>query len=110
LQRAWHEAEGPLKQCASIREENSGVVSPEFGEAENSLALVYQKEGKYALADGAFKMAETIRERALGIDNPLFADTLEAHAAMLRAMGRDTEAAKDEKMAGAIRKLQSRGK
>jgi tetratricopeptide (TPR) repeat protein len=109
LQRAWHEAEAPLKQCAGIREENAGLLSPEFGEAENSLALVYLKEGKYALADTAFKLAEKNRERALGITSPLFADTLEAHASMLRAMGRDAEAAKNETMANAIRKLQARG-
>ncbi len=110
LQRAWQEAESPLKQCAGIREENGGVLSSEFGEAENSLALVYEKEGKYALADGAFKMAEKIRERTLGITSVRFAETLEAHAAMLRTMGRDLEAAKDEKIAGAIRKLQARAK
>jgi tetratricopeptide (TPR) repeat protein len=111
LQRAWHEAESPLKQCAAIREANGGVLGAEFGEAENSLALVYDKEGKYGLADGAFKMAEKNRELNLGITSPLLADTLEAHAAMLRSMGREGDAYRAEKLSSAIRKLhQARGK
>jgi hypothetical protein len=99
-----------LKQCASIREKDGGILSPDFGEAENSLALVLQKEGKYALADGAFRLAEKIRERSQGVTSPALADTLEAHAEMLKEMGRDLDAEKNMKMANAIRKLQSRTK
>ncbi len=108
LQRAWHEAEKPLKTCAGIREQDGGMVNAEFGDAENSLALVYEKEGKYALADGAFKMAEKVRERTQGVWSPALADTLEAHATLLREMGRDIDAEKDARLAGAIRKLQAR--
>jgi tetratricopeptide (TPR) repeat protein len=110
LQRAWHDAEEPLKQCAHVREADSGLLSAPFGEAENSLAMVYQKEGKYGLADAAFKMAEKNRERNLGITSPLLAETLEAHATMLKEMGRDLEAEKNLKIANSIRKLQSRTK
>jgi tetratricopeptide (TPR) repeat protein len=110
LQKAWQEAEVPLKQCAGIRERDGGVVNADFGEAENSLAIIYFREGKYALADGGFKMAEKIRERTKGITSPELAETLEGHAVLLRQMGRDAEAEKDEKMAGAIRKLQARTK
>jgi len=108
LMKAWQEAEKPLKTCASIREQDGGVVNAEFGDAENSLALVFEKEGKYALADSAFKMAEKIRERTQGISSPALAETLEAHATLLREMGRDADAEKNAKMATAIRKLQSR--
>lgn len=110
LQKAWREAEMPLKRCASIREQDGGVLNADFGEAENSLALVMEKEGKYALADGAFKMAEKIRERTQGITSPALAETLEAHAALLKEMGRDLDAEKDLKIANAIRKLQARTK
>jgi tetratricopeptide (TPR) repeat protein len=110
VQRAWHDAEGPLTHCAQVREENSGILDPDFGEAENSLAQVLQREGKYVLADSAFKMAEKIRERSLGITSPALAETLEAHAELLKGLGRDAEADKDLKMASAIRKLQGRKK
>jgi tetratricopeptide (TPR) repeat protein len=106
--KAWREAEKPLKTCAAVREQDGGVVNAEFGDAENSLALVFEKEGKYALADSAFKMAEKIRERTQGISSAALADTLEAHAGLLREMGRDADAEKDTKMATAIRKLLAR--
>jgi tetratricopeptide (TPR) repeat protein len=110
LVKAWQEAEAPLHQCAQIREQDGGVLSPDFGEAENSLAFVYHREGKYALSDSAFKMAEKIRERSKGITSPDLADTLEGHAALLREMGRDLEAGKDARVAESIRKLQNRVK
>ena len=108
--KSWPEAEAPLKQCAQIREEVSGILNPDLGEAANSLALVYKAEGKYLLADGQFKLAERIRERSLGIMSPAFADTLEAHAEMLRALGRDKEAEKDATLAAAIRRNEQKTK
>jgi tetratricopeptide (TPR) repeat protein len=102
--RHWKEAEEPLKLCAQIREANGGILSAELGDAVNSLADVFRREGKYALADAEYKLAERIRERALGITNPAFADTLEAHAALLKEMGRDQDAEKNEKLAAAIRR------
>lgn len=108
LMRAWQEAEKPLKTCAAVREQDGGVVNAELGDAENSLALVYEKEGKYALADGAFKLAEKIRERTQGVWSVALAETLEAHATLLKEMGRDIDAEKDARMATAIRKLQAR--
>ncbi|MEP6715864.1 MAG: tetratricopeptide repeat protein, partial [Terriglobia bacterium] len=78
LQRSPQEAEAPLKRCAQIREASGGLISAALGEALNSLALVYQQEGKFVLADQEFRLAEKIRERVLGITNPAFADTLEA--------------------------------
>jgi tetratricopeptide (TPR) repeat protein len=110
VQRLWHDAEPPLSHCAKVREENSGILDADFGEAENSLALVLQKEGKYVMADSAFKMAEKIRERIFGITSPALAETLEAHAELLKGLGREPEAEKDLKMAAAIRKLQARSK
>jgi tetratricopeptide (TPR) repeat protein len=108
--KEWNEAEAPLKQCAQIREENSGILSADVGDAVNSLAEVYRKEGKYGLADPEYKLAEKIRERTLGIMNPAFADTLEAHAGLLRELGRDKEAEKDERLAAAIRRNQKKSR
>ncbi|HVW85539.1 MAG TPA: tetratricopeptide repeat protein [Bryobacteraceae bacterium] len=109
-QRAWQQAEQPLKRCAEIREADGGVVNAELGDALNSLALVYHREGKYALADPMFKLAERIRERTLGITNPALAETLEAHATLLKELGRDQEAGRDAKLAAAIRRVESKGK
>ena len=104
----WTEAEQPLKKCSQIREVNSGLLSSEVGDAANSLAEVYRKEGKYGLADAQYRLAEKIRERTRGIMSPEFADTLEEHASMLKEMGRDKEAEKNATLAAAIRRNQKK--
>jgi tetratricopeptide (TPR) repeat protein len=108
--KRWKEAEEPLKACARIREENGGMLSADLGDAVNSLADVFRREGKYTLADAEYKLTEKIRERTLGIVNPALADTLEAHAALLKEMGRDQDAEKDAKLAAAIRANVKKGK
>jgi tetratricopeptide (TPR) repeat protein len=110
LSKSWTEAEGPLKQCADIREANGGVVNGELADALFSLARVYEKEGKYGLADPRFRLAGKIRERTQGIMSPGFADVLEAHASMLKAMGRDVEANKNAALAAAIRRSEPKSK
>lgn len=102
--KAWPEAEGPLKECAEIREINGGVMNAELADALFSLAQVYEKQGKYALADPRFRLAEKIREKTSGIMSPGFAEVLEAHAAMLRTTGRIVEADKDAALAAAVRR------
>ncbi len=107
--KSFQEAEKPLKRCAEIREAEGGLVANnDLADALNSLALVYQKEGKYALADPVFKLTEKIRERTLGIMSPKFAETLEAHSRMLREMGRDQEAEQDAALAAAVRRNEVR--
>jgi tetratricopeptide (TPR) repeat protein len=100
----WTGAEGPLKQCAAIREANGGVFNAELGDALFSLAVVYDNEGKYALADPRFHLAEKIREKTLGIMSSGLADVLETHSVMLKKMGRDVESGKDAALAAAIRR------
>jgi tetratricopeptide (TPR) repeat protein len=101
--KKYADAESPLKQCADIRADDGGVSTPEFGEAANSLALVYQHLGRYSDADSYFTFAAKIRETSLGILSPELADTLEAHAVLLRQLGRDAEAKQKERLAAAIR-------
>jgi tetratricopeptide (TPR) repeat protein len=96
-------AEKPLKRCADLRAENGGVATPAFGEAANSLALVYQHLGEYQESDRYFRYAAKIREQTLGIQSPELAETLEAHAVLLRQLGRVDEAKQYEHMAAAIR-------
>lgn len=104
--KSWPEAEAPLKRCAEIREADGGVVNAALGDALYSLAIVYERQGKYALADPRYKLVEKIREKTQGIMSPGFADVLETHSAMLKSMGRDKEAGQDAALAAAIRRHQ----
>lgn len=101
--KMYASAEGPLRRCAEIQSADGEVGTPQFGEAANSLALVYQHLGKYKDADKYFRYAAAIREHTLGLLSPELADTLEAHAALLRQLGRDAEARQKEKLAAGIR-------
>lgn len=104
LEKDLKQAEGPLKQCADIREREGGMENAELADALNSLALVYEGEGKYALAEPRFNLAEKIREKTLGITSPLLAQTMEDHASLLKQMGREKEATRLSTMAAAIRR------
>ena len=101
--KKYASAETPLKRCADMRADSNGVNTAEFGEAANSLAMVYQHLGEYKEADRYFTYAAKIREITLGIMSPALADTLEAHALLLHQLGRDEEAKQKERMAAAIR-------
>jgi tetratricopeptide (TPR) repeat protein len=103
LLKMYASAEPPLKRCADMRADSNGVNTAEFGEAANSLAVVYQNLGEYQEADRYFTYAAKIREITLGITSPALADTLEAHALLLHQLGRESEAKKKERMAAAIR-------
>lgn len=101
--RNFIDAEEPLRHCADIREANGGIDSVELAQALHSLALTYEGEQKYALADTRFELAEKIRESKLGLTSPLLAETLEDHAALLKTMGRNKDAERLLVLAGAIR-------
>ncbi|HWE53299.1 MAG TPA: tetratricopeptide repeat protein [Bryobacteraceae bacterium] len=103
------QAEGPLKQCADVREREGGMENAELADALHSLALVYEGEGKYALAEPRFTLAEKIREKTLGITSPLLAQTMEDHASLLKQMGREKEATRLTTMAAAIRRHNDKG-
>jgi tetratricopeptide (TPR) repeat protein len=103
LLKMYASAEPPLKRCADMRADSNGVNTAEFGDAANSLALVYQNLGEYKEADRYFTYAAKIREITLGITSPALADTLEAHALLLHQLGRNDEAKQKERMAAAIR-------
>ena len=44
--KQYASAETSLNRCADLRDQNGGVASAEFGEAANSLAIVYQHLGQ----------------------------------------------------------------
>jgi tetratricopeptide (TPR) repeat protein len=106
--KKFNEAEGPLAQCAEMREASGGLDNTDLADALYNLALVYEHQGKYALADPRFKMVEKIRERAFGVTSPEFAEALEAHANLLKLMGREQDANRVEAMAAAIRRQQDK--
>ena len=110
LNKDLKQAEGLLRRCADIRESDGGMQNSELADALQSLALVYEGQGKYALADPRFTLAEKIREKTLGITSPLLAETMEDHAALLKQMGRDREAARLETIAAAIRRTDKKSK
>lgn len=110
LAKNYVDAEGPLRRCADIREADGGMQNPDLAEALHGLALVYQSQGKFNLADPRFTLAEKIRENTLGIMSPVLAQTLEDHALLLKQMGRDQDAEKRSKLASAIRRTQNRPK
>jgi tetratricopeptide (TPR) repeat protein len=103
LLKRYASAEPALKRCADLRADDNGVNTAEFGDAANSLALVYQYTGQYKEAERYFNYAAKIREITMGITSPALADTLEAYAALLHQLGRDGEAKPKERMAAAIR-------
>ena len=92
LTKRYPEAEAALRQCADIREMDSGIESTDLADAQYSLALTMVAEGKLSAAEPRLRLVEKIREKNLGITSPLLAQTMEDHAAVLREMGRDKEA------------------
>lgn len=102
--RNFIDAEEPLRRCADIRESNGGIDSLDLADALHSLALTYEGEKKYGLAEKRFQLAEKIRENKLGITSPLLAQTMEDHAALLKVMGRDKDAERLLALSAAIRR------
>jgi tetratricopeptide (TPR) repeat protein len=106
LENNFRAAEEPLHRCADIREKDRGMQNADLGEAMHGLALVYEGEGKYSLADTRFNLAEKILESTLGITSPALAQAMEDHAILLRQLGRQKEAARLDTISAAIRRNQ----
>jgi len=108
LSKDFKQAEGPLRRCADIRETDGGVQNAELAAALHSLALTFEGQGKYALAEPRFSLAEKIEENTLGITSPELAETLEDHAALLKQLGRDKEAEHLITLSSAIRRSEKK--
>jgi tetratricopeptide (TPR) repeat protein len=106
--KRYLQAEGPLRKCADIREEDSGLNSADLADALQSLARTFAAEGKLSIAESRYKLVESIREKTAGITSPLLAEAMEEHAAVLKSLGRDKEAEKLTAMSSAIRKSQAK--
>ncbi len=69
----------------------------------NTLAGLYDNQGRYAEAEPLYQRSLAIREKALGPEHPDVAQSLENYAALLRNTELNDEAEKLEARAKAIR-------
>lgn len=75
----------------------------------SDLASYYRKQGRNSEAESLYERLLAIWETVLGPRHPHVAESLEKYASLLRESRRDTEAAKLEARAKAIRARLTRG-
>jgi len=92
MQMRLDEAERVLERSLNIRRRAEKTNPAAVGTAEHNLALLYQAQGKYALAEQAYKRAIRIRELP-SADPTLLATSLGSLAVLYRLQGRNEEAA-----------------
>jgi len=80
-----------------------GPYHPDVAVLEAGLAEIYLARGAFSQAELLYKDALAIREKTLGPEHLEVAATLEGYAALCRKMVRDSDAAKMEARARAIR-------
>ena len=80
-----------------------GPENPHAAKTLNSLAALYQTQGRFAKAEPLFKLSPAIKEQALGPEHPDVAMSLESYAGLLRQTARANEAKKIEARAKATR-------
>lgn len=97
------EAEPLFKQALALREQVLEPQHPDVAESLNNLALLYRKQGKYALAEPLYQHAILIFEKAFGANHLNVATVLGNYADLLRATNREDEAIRLEQRAQAIR-------
>ena len=73
------------------------------------LASYYRKQGRNSEVESLYKRLLAIWEKVLGPRHPHVAESLEKYASLLRESRRDTEAAKVEARAKAIRTRLTQG-
>ena len=78
-------------------------TTPSSAQSLNNLAVLYQRQGRYAEAEPLYKRSLAIREKALGPDHPDVGTALNNLAGSIDAQGRYAEAEPLYKRALAIR-------
>jgi tetratricopeptide (TPR) repeat protein len=86
------EAEPLLQRALAVREKALGPDHPDVAVALNDLALLYERQGRYADAEPLYKRALAINEKGLGPDHPVVATYLNNLAELYRAQGRYADA------------------
>src|SRR5271166_933336 len=79
-----------------------GISHPGYGAALSTLAMVYDKQGKYADAEDLFKRALAIYEKARGTSQDVMAETLYNLAVVYSKQGKHADAESLYKRALAI--------
>jgi len=106
-QGKYAEAEPLNKRALAIRKRVLGPAHPAVANSLNNLAALYHQQGKYDEAEPLYKRSLAIVAKALGPEHPHVATSLENYAMLLRKTNRETEAARIEALAKAIRAVHS---
>jgi tetratricopeptide (TPR) repeat protein len=75
-----------LTRALAICEQQLGTDHPNTAASLNNLAMLYQKQGKYAEAEPLFKRALAICEQQLGTDHPDMATLRNNYTMLLQAI------------------------
>ena len=97
----YDEAVVIAKQALSVAVKKLGY--PYGTTSMDTLALLYDKQGKHEEAESLYKRVLTIREKRVGPDHADVATSLDNLAALYRETGREEEAEALEKRAATIR-------
>ena len=82
-------------------------AAPDVATDLENLGDTYRAQGNYTAADPLYQRSLAIWEKALGPDHLRVASGLDKYAVFLHKMGRESDAAKAEAHAQAIRSKQS---
>lgn len=90
------------KEDLAGKEKELGPENPAVATCLYKVAVAYQAQGKYRMAETAYKRCLAIREKTLGPNHPDVANCLDSYATLLRQTNREAQAAKMEARANAI--------
>jgi tetratricopeptide (TPR) repeat protein len=88
----YREAEPPLQQALSLREQQLGPEHIDTATSLYHLALLYEKQGKYTEAEPLYLRALPIYEQKLGPEHPDTATCLDDLALLYHEQGKYTDA------------------
>jgi tetratricopeptide (TPR) repeat protein len=79
-------------EALELRKRLLGDAHPSVASSLNSLALLYNSQGRYAEAEPLLQQALELRKRLLGEEHPSVASSLHNLAALYSSQGRYAEA------------------
>ena len=88
----YEQAEPLLRRALDIGEQSLGETHPDLARLLDSLALLYDRQGRYEQAEPLFERALSIREQLLGPGHSLTADLLTNLAILYTRQGKYAQA------------------
>jgi tetratricopeptide (TPR) repeat protein len=88
----YQEAEAPLQQALTLREQNLGSEHLDTALSLSVLGLLYHAQGQYEQAEPLYVRALSIYEKQLGANHPSTATSLNNLAGLYRSQGKDAQA------------------